>query len=84
MKKINNNPMPEPPPWMDWTREDSEALVRRYLTDYFQTLDEYFLNEAVQIAREGSSLPAILIFLRWGRVPCFPQQKISTRKIRCL
>ncbi len=54
MKKINNNPMPEPPPWMDWTREDSEALVRRYLTDYFQTLDEYFLNEAVQIAREDA------------------------------
>lgn len=54
MKKTNSDPMPEPPPWMDWTREDSEALVRRYLTDYFLTLDDYFLNEAVQIAREDA------------------------------
>lgn len=40
------------PPWMDWRKEDSEELVMMYLEDYYLTLDDYFLEEAIQIARE--------------------------------
>jgi len=37
---------------MEWTRKDSEELVILYLRDYYETLDEYYLREALQIARD--------------------------------
>ncbi|RMG29076.1 MAG: hypothetical protein D6732_17905 [Methanobacteriota archaeon] len=39
-------------PWLEWTRKDSEELVKLYLQDYYETLDEYYLREALQIAKE--------------------------------
>jgi hypothetical protein len=37
---------------MEWTRKDSEDLVILYLNDYYRTLDEYYLQEALQIAKD--------------------------------
>ena len=37
---------------MEWTRKDSEELVVLYLNDYYKTLDEYYLREALQIAKD--------------------------------
>jgi hypothetical protein len=37
---------------MEWTRKDSEDLVVLYLNDYYKTLDEYYLREALQIAKD--------------------------------
>jgi hypothetical protein len=37
---------------MEWTRKDSEDLVVLYLNDYYRTLDEYYLQEALQIAKD--------------------------------
>ncbi len=34
-----------------WSRQDSEELVALYLMDYFATLDDYYLKEALTIAR---------------------------------
>ena len=39
-------------PWMEWTRKDSEELVMLYVKDYYDTLDEYYLREALQIAKD--------------------------------
>jgi hypothetical protein len=36
----------------EWSRKDSEELVLLYLKDYYDTLDEYYLREALQIARD--------------------------------
>ena len=36
----------------EWTRKDSEDLVILYLRDYYETLDEYYLREALQIAQD--------------------------------
>ncbi len=35
-----------------WTRKDSEDLVILYLRDYYDTLDDYYLQEAIQIAND--------------------------------
>ena len=37
---------------MNWTRKDSEELVMLYLRDYYSTLDDYYLREALMIAQE--------------------------------
>ncbi|MEZ4762570.1 MAG: hypothetical protein R3C26_04980 [Calditrichia bacterium] len=37
---------------MSGTRKDSEDLVILYLRDYYETLDEYYLREALQIAQD--------------------------------
>lgn len=37
---------------LEWTRKDSEDLVTLYLNDYFRTIDEYYLREALQIAKD--------------------------------
>lgn len=42
------------PPWMEWTREDSEELVMIYIQDYFKTLDDYYLEKALQISKDDS------------------------------
>ena len=38
--------------WAEWSRKDSEDLVRLYIQDYYETLDEYYLREALQIAKD--------------------------------
>ncbi|RMH77931.1 MAG: hypothetical protein D6681_20495 [Calditrichaeota bacterium] len=39
-------------PWNEWTKKDSEELVMLYLNDYYETLDDYYLREALQIAKD--------------------------------
>lgn len=51
MQNIYVNQIPEYT-GMEWTRKDSEELVILYLRDYYETLDEYYLREALQIARD--------------------------------
>ncbi len=34
----------------NWSRKDSEELVALYLMDYYRTLDDYYLQEAMAIA----------------------------------
>ncbi len=51
MQNIYVNQIPEYT-GMEWTRKDSEDLVILYLRDYYDTLDEYYLREALQIARD--------------------------------
>jgi len=47
--------------WDDWSKEESEELVLLYLEDYYRTLDEYFLKEALQIAKDdGVDFPKIM------------------------
>lgn len=47
--------------WNDWSKEESEELVLLYLEDYYRTLDEYFLKEALQIAKDdGVDFPKIM------------------------
>jgi hypothetical protein len=36
----------------DWTKEHSEELVLLYLEDYYRTLDDSFLKEAMQITKD--------------------------------
>ena len=38
--------------WNEWNKEDSEELVLIYLEDYYKTLDDYYLKEALQIAKD--------------------------------
>ncbi len=52
MNNSKNNLDELTPPWMGWSKEDSEELVMLYLSDYYETLDDYYLEEAIQIARE--------------------------------
>lgn len=52
MQNINNADR-LPDFWgLEWTRKDSEDLVILYLNDYFRTIDEYYLREALQIAKD--------------------------------
>lgn len=51
---------------MEWTRKDSEDLVILYLNDYYRTLDEYYLQEALQIAKDdGVNFERILHKVRF-------------------
>ncbi|NIV13692.1 MAG: hypothetical protein GWN62_21150 [Aliifodinibius sp.] len=52
MQNINNTDKLTDLPWMEWTKKDSEELVILYLRDYYETLDDYYLREALQIAKE--------------------------------
>ena len=36
----------------EWSRRDSEELVMLYLNDYYHTLDDYYLREAIQLAKD--------------------------------
>lgn len=47
--------------WNDWSKEESEELVLMYLEDYYRSLDDYFLKEAIQIAKdEGIDIQKIM------------------------
>ena len=52
MQNIYNSDKTGNTPWMEWTRKDSEELVMLYVKDYYETLDEYYLREALQIAKD--------------------------------
>ncbi len=51
MQFINLNPVLDVS-GPEWTRKDSEELVILYLMDYYETLDDYYLREALQIAKD--------------------------------
>lgn len=36
----------------DWSKEASEELTLIYLEDYYRTMDDSFLKEALQIAKD--------------------------------
>ncbi len=36
----------------DWSKEESEELALIYLEDYFRTMDDSFLKEALQIIKD--------------------------------
>ncbi len=66
MKNENADKALHPSSWSGWTRKDSEELVALYLMDYYRTLDEYFLEEAVTIARDdGVDLERIMRQIRF-------------------
>lgn len=52
MENIKKDSNFELPPWMEWTKEDSKELIMLYLQDYYDTLDDYYLERAVHIAKE--------------------------------
>ena len=52
MQNINNADRLSDFLGLEWTRKDSEDLVILYLNDYYRTLDEYYLREALQIAKD--------------------------------
>jgi hypothetical protein len=41
-------------PWLEWSKEDSKELILLYLEDYYSTLDDYYLERALHIAKEHS------------------------------
>ena len=46
---------------LNWNKEASEELVLFYLEDYYRTMDDYFLQEALQIAKdEGIDIQKIM------------------------
>ena len=52
-KELNDN--------LNWNKEASEELVLIYLEDYYRTMDDYFLQEAFQIAKdEGIDIQKIM------------------------
>jgi len=54
MQNIKKDANWEMPPWLEWTKEDSKELILLYLQDYYDTLDDYYLERAVSIAKENS------------------------------
>lgn len=52
MQNINNTDQFADFFGLEWTRKDSEELVILYLNDYYRTTDEYYLREALQIAKD--------------------------------
>ena len=36
----------------EWTKEESEELVLIYLEDYYRTMDDSYLKEALQITKD--------------------------------
>jgi hypothetical protein len=36
----------------EWTKEESEELVLIYLEDYYRTMDDTYLKEALQITKD--------------------------------
>lgn len=66
MQNIYVNQIPEYT-GMEWTRKDSEELVILYLRDYYDTLDEYYLREALQIARDdGVNIDRVMRQVRFS------------------
>lgn len=54
MQNIKKDANLEMPPWLEWTKEDSKELILLYLQDYYDTVDDYYLERAVSIAKENS------------------------------
>jgi hypothetical protein len=52
MEKSKNKPGFDISGWNEFSKEDSENLVLLYLHDYYASLDDYFLKEAFQIAKD--------------------------------
>ena len=50
MQNTNRSGMENQERFPNWSRKDSEELVALYLMDYFRTLDDYYLKEALSIA----------------------------------
>lgn len=49
----------------DWTKEETEELILLYLDDYYRTLKEEYLGEALQLARdEGVDIQRLLRLAR--------------------
>ncbi|GAB4369997.1 MAG: hypothetical protein Kow0042_12000 [Calditrichia bacterium] len=36
----------------DWSKKESEELILWYLEDYYKTLDDFYLQEALQLAKD--------------------------------
>ncbi len=51
MHNANRSGMEDVRQFSGWSRKDSEELVALYLMDYFRTLDDYYLKEALSIAK---------------------------------
>ena len=61
MENTRNRPNSEKPDINDLTKKESEELVLFYLEDYYRTLDDYFLKEALQLAKdEGIDIQKIM------------------------
>ncbi len=52
MQNINNSNRISDFTGGEWTRKDSEELIILYLKDYYDTLDDDYLKEAIQIAKD--------------------------------
>jgi len=61
MENMRNGSSKEHYDNLNWNKEASEELVLFYLEDYYRTMDEYFLQEALQIAKdEGIDIQKIM------------------------
>jgi hypothetical protein len=65
MDKSKNKPGYDPLSWNELSKEDTEQLVLLYLQDYYSSLDDYYLKEAFQIAKdEGIDIYKIMRIAR--------------------
>lgn len=61
MENTRNRSNKELSDFIPWNKEESEKLVLIYLEDYYRTMDDYFLQEALQIAKdEGIDMQKIM------------------------
>jgi hypothetical protein len=61
MENTRNRANNEKPGINDLSKKESEELVLFYLEDYYRTLDDYFLKEALQLAKdEGIDMQKIM------------------------
>ncbi len=61
MENTRNGASRQPFDWNEWSKEESEELVLIYLEDYYRTLDDYYLKEALQFAKdEGVDIKKIM------------------------
>jgi hypothetical protein len=61
MENMRNGSYKELYDYLNWNKEASEELVLFYLEDYYRTMDDYFLQEALQIAKdEGIDIQKIM------------------------
>ncbi|MEJ2535528.1 MAG: hypothetical protein P8048_00445 [Calditrichia bacterium] len=61
MENMRNGSNKELYDYLNWNKEASEELVLFYLEDYYRTMDDYFLQEALQIAKdEGIDIQKIM------------------------
>ncbi len=61
MEKSSNDDDRDTLEWQDYSRKDTEELILLYLEDYYTSLDDYYLKEAFQIAKdEGIDIQKML------------------------